>query len=273
MEYLSNGFISFKWDLFSDITCKLRFFFYFHSESLSQYLLLWLTLERLLALYHPFRVRSFATKHNGQIILSVLTTLSLIIAAPALYHFKLQTHPTTLGAIICKGVYQNTAEVIISILFMCILCEFLPVITVLVCTILLGIKIHKLSRMRTPVRVAFRNFEANSTSTAKFLTTPNASSTRVQRIESVSRYINESNTRSNNASQRERIDFNLSRSIYMLALLELIMALLAISIWIVLAIIEFVGGSKELIAQIYFAGILVNDFIISFVSGIFTFII
>ena len=40
------------------------------------------------------------------------------------------------------------------------------------------------------------------------------------------------------------------------------MTLLAITTWIVLVIIEFLGGPNELISQIYFAGILVYDIII-----------
>ena len=159
---MSNGLISFKWDLFSDVTCKLRFFLYFQSESLSQLLLVWLTIERLIAFYRPFCVRSFATKLNGLKILCGLVLFSIMIAAPTLYHFNLQAHPNSLHAMVCKGVYKSTVDVIISILFMCIICEFLPQITILACTLLLGYKIRKLPKIRNRSSAAHRSSSLNS---------------------------------------------------------------------------------------------------------------
>ena len=255
LEFLSNGLISFKWDLFSDVTCKLRFFLYFQSESLSQLLLVWLTIERLIAFYRPFCVRSFATKQNGLKTLCGLVLFSIIIAAPTLYHFNLQVHPNSLKAMVCKGVYKSTVDVIISILFMCILCEFLPEITILVCTFLLGYKIHKLPniRNRIQVRVVFHSSSSNSDRQR----VPSSNSTRAQIVGSILH--NEISTNIRNITQGE---LKLAKSIYILAFLELLMTLIAILIWIVLAFLEFIGCSKELVSQIFSAGILLNDLMI-----------
>ena len=222
----------------------MRFFLYFLSESLSQYLLVWLTIERLMAFYRPFDIRSFATKRNGLIILLVLIILSLIIAAPALYQFELSTHPNILGAIACTGVYKNTAEIVVFIICTCILCELLPQITVLVSTLLLGLKVYKSSRSRVFIRVVFRKASTNSNGK------PTPSPTNAERKRSVSSKIVSGN------------DIKLARSIYLLASLELLITFLSLLPWIANAIVKLIGCSKELISQTYSAGYLINDIMI-----------
>ena len=244
MEYLSNGIFYFKWDHYSNVSCKLRFFLFFLSESLSQYLLVWLTIERLMAFYRPFDIRLFATKRNGLIILLLLIIISLLFAAPALYHFDLSTHPNILGAIICAGVYKNTAQIVVFIICTCILCEVLPQFTVLVSTLLLGLKVYSSSRSRVFIRVLFRNASTNSN------LKPTPSPTHEESKRSVSSKI------------IIRNDIKLARSIYILASLELVITLLPLLPWIAYAILEFIGCSKEVIAQTFSAGNLISDIMI-----------
>ena len=204
-----------------------------------------------MAFYRPFSVRSFATKRNGLKILWGLLLFSILIAAPALYHFKLQSHPSSLQAMACKGVYKSSVDVIISILFMCILCEFLPQITVLACTLLLGYKIRKLPKIRNLINIEHRSSSLNSNKQSG----PSSSLTHPQLNGSMAH--NEISR--NNVT---RAELKLAKSIYILASLELIMTLLSLLIWIVLAILEFIGCSKELVSQIFSTGILLNDLMI-----------
>lgn len=257
MEYISKGVISYKWDNYSYITCKLRFFLFFQSESLSQYLLVWLTIERLMAFYLPFDVRWFATKRNGQIILCFLILLTLIIAAPAMYHFDLSDHPNIPGQVTCTGAYKGPLEIVIFIIFTCILCEILPEIIVLICTFLLGFKIytriHKSSRIAIPICVKFRKVYFNGDGALVPAPSPSRASTSEL---TTSKMSFSSKIQSTN-------DMKLAKSIYILASLEMLLTLFPLLPWIVYAIIKLNGlSSEQVTAQIYASGNLISDLMI-----------
>lgn len=257
LDYLSNGSITFHWDLYSNITCKLRFFLYFLTESFSHYLLVWLTIERLLIFYQPFSKRLFFTKRNGIIFLIILIFLSIFISSPTLIVFQVSTHQNSFSNITCKGVYKSTTDVVIFILFTCILCEFLPQISVLICTLLLGYKLYQTSKSNSiPMRVVFRKIPSVPPINKKLQSTPSAN--QVQRIKQ------KKNKKSLFNKNYLRNDLKLVRSIYILALLELIITFFSLLPWIVIAIVELTlfGYSEELIVQLFAIGYLINDLMV-----------
>ena len=142
------------WDLISNTTCKLRTFWFYQSEALSQYLLIALALERVISLYRPFAVRLWATTRNALLLLTLLVIASVAVAAPAIYNHEIVDNPLFDGQSRCHLVLRSPAHVASFICTTVLLILTLPRFTVLVLTVILSRKIHGAAVARRVMRDA-----------------------------------------------------------------------------------------------------------------------
>ena len=136
---------------FSNFNCKLRFFWYFQSETLSQYLLLALAIERIIAFYLPMAVRRWATNRNAWRLIAVVILFSIIVAAPSLYYFSLKKQTFSL----CNVDFKNMFKTVTSILFNVLLCSMFPTVAVLTCALIMSYKINSVSKIRRQLQPQF----------------------------------------------------------------------------------------------------------------------
>ena len=142
------------WDLISNNTCKLRTFWFYQSEALSQYLLIALALERVISLYRPFAVRLWATKRNAWLLLTLLFTASAIVATPAIFNHEIVDNPLSDGQLRCHLVFRSPAHVASFICSAVLLILTLPRFTVLILTVILSRKIRGAAVARRVMRDA-----------------------------------------------------------------------------------------------------------------------
>ena len=154
LQCASGGKYTLRWDLFSNQTCKLRFYWYFQSDSLTQYLLLALAIERVISLYRPLAVRVWASNRNGCRLLALLTISSVILAAPSLNDFEINEYSLSGNGLRCLMVHRDWKQKIRFYLVNSFLGVHFPRIAVFVCTIILQRKIRVASifheRLREP---------------------------------------------------------------------------------------------------------------------------
>lgn len=145
LHYVSGGLLAIRWDLFSNQTCNLRYYWYFQSDSLSQYLLLALALERVVSLYRPLAVRVWATQRNGYRLLALLIVFSVILAAPTISDFEIREYSLAgyeLRCLLWSNSWLQLAKIVLLNVFLCL---SLPRIGVFVCTLILSRKIRAAS--------------------------------------------------------------------------------------------------------------------------------
>lgn len=220
LHYASAGIIHVRWDLLSNQTCKIRYFWYFQSDSLSQYLLLALAVERVISLYRPFAVRVWATRRNGFWLLVLLTSASIILAIPVLNDFEINEYSITNHELRCIMVQHDWMQLTRFVLVNALLSVNVPRIAVFVCTVILSRKIRRTAALHHRFReVSFESRNGNRNGNAELRALP---------IPAI-----------------PRRELRLARPVFLCAFLELLVSLQLIVAWTVYYLFEYLRLSPE----------------------------
>ena len=277
------------WDLISNTTCKLRTFWFYQSEALSQYLLIAMALERVISLYRPFAVRLWATKRNAWLLITLLVIASVVVAAPAIYNHEIVDNPLFDGQSRCHLVFRSPAHVTSFICTSLLLILTLPRFAVLVLTVILSRKIHGAAVARRVMRDASLQPKSSNSNPSPCRPTQTGSRIQSQIPAAASQRITIALQQPRNAVSFQQLGSNdklsvirmaplrapplpprrelrLARPVFAFALLELLLCLQLVVAWCVFYLIQALNLAPEwsafaaAIAQLSFGVTIVSRF-------------
>lgn len=255
LEFATAGRISFYLETLSNFTCKLRFFWYFESQALSQYLLLALAVERVIALYHPMAVRRWATRRNARYLVAGLVLLSVFDAVPSIFEFSLTQRPGGApGTLSCLGIYKQVFQMVTLIVFTVLMNNLLPGVTVLVCTLIISYKIKRASKARRHMLPQFGVYTDNRRS-PPLLPVPMNNPANGRRILIPSRSMQRQGSRGSVPYLQE---MQLAKSVLVLASFEVFMHLTYGLIWSTFALQIFMKAPFVVRGILYSLGSIVT---------------
>ena len=257
LEFLTRGQISYKWETYSNFTCKLRFFLYFESEALAQYLLLALAVERLVALYCLLAVRLWATNRNARLLIASLVLLSVLDATPSLFEVALtQSTNSVPSSVACLGIYKHVIQMVTLVVFNILLNNIVPSVAVLVCSLIMSYKIKKAMEKRRELQQQLRFYR----SFGRPLELPN----RVVPQHSLAKgpLVSQASRSARAGSSQRLQDLKLAKSVLVIATLEVLMYLTHGLIWSSFALQIFLQAPPAVRSTLHALGYVVSDLMI-----------
>ena len=257
LDFLTRGKISYKWEKYSNFTCKLRFFWHFESEALAQYLLLALAVERVAALYRPLAVRLWATHRNARLLIAGLVLLSVLDATPSLFEVALKHSANGVpSAVACLGIYKHVIQMVTLIVFNILLNNILPSVAVLVCSLIMSYKIKNAMEKRRQLQHQLRSkrgFRRPFEQPNRVVTQNNLANGPL---------VSQASKSARAGSSQRLQEMKLAKSVLVIATLETLMYLMHGLIWSAFALQIFLQAPPAVRGTLHALGYVISDLMI-----------
>ena len=144
--YITNGTHSFYWDQLSSFHCKARSFWYNASEIFIQWVLVLIGIERIIALYFPFKVRRWSTSRNSIILSLIILFFGILVGLISGWAYDLSESKAYRSGNSCLPKTKGTLDMWLHV-SVAILGKFLvPVVILTIISVVLIWKIWKISK-------------------------------------------------------------------------------------------------------------------------------
>ena len=142
VNYLSYGW-GYDFTILSRYTCKIFWYFNYSFDTFSPYLLVYISVERLVAFKYPRHKLFLRSKRNQIIYLAIVLVYNLILYTPFAIYFDIQTNSNT-SSIICDFMDSNSRQILNYI--DTVNRVIIPFILMSICSGLLCISIIRISK-------------------------------------------------------------------------------------------------------------------------------
>lgn len=217
-------------------------------------MLLAITLERVLALYHPFGARAWATSRNAWLTLAGTLAISAAIGAVAFVVYDLRPNAYFRSGFGCFTVVDDLSSIAVFVTFNLLFNMILPTLLLLVLTFILRAKIYYVSRLHlklAPYRSMSLVVPVNPTAPSPAASCRRGDLSPFPRSNSnANRSFGPSRNRCQSQGQQRskcrRSDLRIASSVFVLSLVEVMFYLPFAVVWMAYNVLDYVKKANEL---------------------------